>query len=884
MSNPDIEIITYGGGDLLREVFNALSMLFYGKSTQASIVRPLSIIAAMIGGAWALSKCFFQSYTDAFFTKYIIPLLALPTLLIVPQANVHIIDKLNETNRMNGAPIVVNDVPFFFAKIAGIFSYWGYELTSAIETVMHTPNDAMYSKTGMIFGAESSLDLSRLKITNGTLTQNLHLFTQQCVIYDIALGRYTLDEFRKSTDLLTFLKEKTSQARMIPYTDHSTKQTDFITCQESIDKMSPLFDSDVSYYTQHEILKKTPLAYQTLLDFQNSSNQRISEQMANAALCKNILAVNAFDDASARFAVERARDNQRSTYQTAGALASTSLVTMRIVFEALIYACTVIILPLSLLPGGLRFIGSWIFLNVWIQLWPPLYGIINYITMICAEKYFRSVLGGISNGCSLFTSAGLQDLAYDTAAIGGFLSLSVPLISFYLLQNIQSIVHLSGSLMTPTHSSAISAGSEMSSGNYSYANGNMGQLNYANLTAFQQNNAPALSSGFFTDNYGTHQIKHGQELLTVNQDPSHLNTSISTAEAYATSLQQAKQHVESRVNTLQDSYTKTQATAERSTADLIQHIASGDSYSNSLSSSEAKSAQESANFILNTAQSFSDQQGISVREGLEYSAGIFVARGSCSSGSDEVRTAALNTFGSEDFQKHYQNVFSTVKGESANFMTDEGKRYAESCSSSLENLKSSQQQLSDAHSELNQISENLSYVQSHTNTVNTNLNTEFSNWLNERGALGAIFERSREGELNSLRDTFIDEKCQSQISGLTRYQDPALKINTMPSVDPESNTKLSIQEKASSAGLYFSQATDSRECVSAQVEGQSAKVSHRLSMQHQKVAEFHQNLKGGYVEETQKSGFMRLNDRTAENILKAQDDAQSVFDIYANPS
>jgi len=880
----DIEIITYGGGDLLRGVFNAISMLFYGRSEHANIVQPLCTISAMIGGAWGISKCFFQSYTDAFFTKYFLPLLAVPTLLIVPKADVHIIDRLNDQ------PIKVNNIPFLFAKIAGLSSDWGYKITNAIELVMHTPNDVMYSKTGMLFAAESSLDFSRLMINNGTLAQNLHQFTQQCIIYDIALGRYSIDDLRKTSDLLGFFKENTSKVRMIPYTNPSTKQTDLLSCQESVDLMSPLFDEEATYYTRHEIFKKMPIAYQALVNFKDSSENRLSGQMAEAVLseegsiAKDILVVNAFNDAQARFAVERARDNQRSTYQTAGALAGTTLVTMRIVFEALIYASFALIVPLSLLPGGIRFIGSWIFLNVWIQLWPPLYGIINYITMICAKRYASSIMGGVSDGFSLFTSAGFQDLALDTAALGGFLSLSVPLLSFYLLQNLQSIVHLSGSLLTPAHSSAISAGSELSSGNYSYANANMGQLSYDNQTAFQHNSAPSLSSGFFTDNYGTHQIKYGQEILTVNQDPSHLNTSISTADAYATSLQHAKQHAESRVNTMQESYTKTQAVAERSTADLIQHIASGDSYSDSVSTSDVNSIQESANFIMNTAQSFSQQHGVSVREGLEYSVGICVANGSCSSGSDEVRTAALNTFGSEDFQKHYQNVFSTIKGESANFMTDEGKRYAESCSSALENLKSSQQQLSDAHSELNQISENLSYVQSHTSSVNTNLNTEFSNWLNEQGALGAIFDRSREQELNSLRDTFIGEKCQSQIPGLTRYQDPSLKISTIPLVDLESNTKESIQEMASSAGLHFGQASDSRESVSVQVEGHSAKVSHRLSMQNQKVSGLQQNVKKDYVEESQKSGFRRLNDRTAENIHKACDDAHRVFDIYANPS
>jgi conjugal transfer mating pair stabilization protein TraG len=315
---------------------------------------------------------------------------------------------------------------------------------------------------------------------------------------------------------------------MIPYVDPASKQMEYLTCTESIDKMSPLFDQEAAYYTKHELLKHLPLSYQALMSFKNSSENRLSENMSTAILgdektiIKDIIAVNAFNDASSRFATERAKDNQRTTYQTAGSLASTTLVSMRIVFEALIYACFVLIVPLALMPGGVKFLGTWIFLNVWIQLWPPLYAIINYITLLCAHGYTKSILGGVSNGYSLFTSAGFQDLALDTAALGGFLSLSVPMISFYLLQNLQSMVHLSGSLMTPAHSSAITAASELSTGNYSFANTSMGQTSYDNQTSFQQNTAPTLSTGYFTDNHGTHQIKYGQDILTVNQDPSHL--------------------------------------------------------------------------------------------------------------------------------------------------------------------------------------------------------------------------------------------------------------------------------------------------------------------------------------------------------------------------
>ena len=106
MSASNIEVITYGGGDILWSIFNAISMLFYGKGENSSFVQPLCIISASIGGSLAISRCFFQSYTEMFFTKYMLPLLVIPTLLMVPYTEVHIVDLTT------GKQAVVERVPF----------------------------------------------------------------------------------------------------------------------------------------------------------------------------------------------------------------------------------------------------------------------------------------------------------------------------------------------------------------------------------------------------------------------------------------------------------------------------------------------------------------------------------------------------------------------------------------------------------------------------------------------------------------------------------------------------------------------------------------------------------------------------------------------------
>ena len=82
---------------------------------------------------------------------------------------------------------------------------------------MHTVDDVKYTKTGLIFGSDTALDFRKFQITNPDLKKDLKEFSKQCVLYDLALGRYSLDELKKSTDIWNFLKERTSTLGMIYY-------------------------------------------------------------------------------------------------------------------------------------------------------------------------------------------------------------------------------------------------------------------------------------------------------------------------------------------------------------------------------------------------------------------------------------------------------------------------------------------------------------------------------------------------------------------------------------------------------------------------------------------------------------------------------------------
>nr|NGX62400.1 Coupling protein TraD [Chlamydiota bacterium] len=235
---------------------------------------------------------------------------------------------------------------------AGLYSFispmGGRILGSKIERDWNG-GEPMYNSTGMIFGADSAMDISRYQITDGDLANNLHSFTKQCLLYDITLGRYTLDEIKKASDLWKFFEENTSKVRIFPF--YPTGE--YLSCKQAIQKMTPLFEKEKGYYGQLDACRNLPLTYQALTGMQKEREELISQQ-----LMMNVL-LDEYGGNS--FASERAHLQQRSTYQTLGVLASSSLVTLRAVIEALVYAAFIFILPLSVLPGGVKFLSTLLF-------------------------------------------------------------------------------------------------------------------------------------------------------------------------------------------------------------------------------------------------------------------------------------------------------------------------------------------------------------------------------------------------------------------------------------------------------------------------------------------------------------------------------------------
>jgi len=888
-------VITYGGGEILKNIFESVAMLL--NSHSGSLIKPLLMITISVGAIWAACKAFFTNSHQALLTQFLLPILVITGLLLVPSGSVHIEDVLKHR------AYKVDHVPLMVARFAELASTIGYKITGAVEKVMHVPNDLSYNATGMVFGADTALDISRYRISNANLDQNLRRFCKQCVMYDVSLGRYTIDDLKKSTDLWKLFEQKTSKVGMmtyLPIEGKGRRQPEYLSCRNAIKRMKPYLEKEKNYFGQLDVIKNLPLTFQALTGIQKEKEELISQQ-----LVLNLLG-SEFEKKS--FATNRAASQQRSTYQILGSLASSSLVTLRAVIEALIYASCIFILPLSVLPGGIKYLMTWAGLVMWIQMWPPFYAILNYIMQSVAVGYADTIFHGLSGaeqGLSLFTSIGLNNLQEDVYALSGYLAASIPFITYAILKGgVGSFIHLAGSMMTPAHSAATTAAAEQTTGNYSFGNASMGQMSYQNSSAFQTNTAPSLSSGYFQENRGDHSVTYGADEQILKQNSSDLRASFFSDESVSQTMQQAKMKATSNAETAQNNFLESTNAHTSTKADLAEYLANSDNYTEGASHKEAYAAQDSARFMQNLAKNWAKQEGIDYRTAMEevmggnWNIGLLL-RGQSSMGAskNEQLSGGENTATQEEYQKHYQRLQDFSQSSAANSLDERGQRLTHGYSQSLDRMQSAQESHQIAQTELNQISENATWSEQNSDSVKRSLNQDFIGWASEQyadqGGFGYVKSTLISGnseEKNAMVNGFVTHlrSRREPISAPKNFVDPS-EARSLPKKFSAAAVEDSVNSFFNDKKENFSNDLDEKRAgVYEKFQGAASTTSEKIDQTSQRVNEKQNELSENFNKSSKKSVARHFAEQHFKSAKQIVDDApkatRSLMKTIGSPS
>ncbi len=490
------ELFTLGGGPYLVDLLNAVAAI-----TSGGAYVTLAQLVGAAGVAWIVFRTAFGgSWRDN--AKWILLFVTVWGAMIVPKATVRVVDRLDPAL----APAVVANVPVGLALFASITSQVGDGLTRLTEQAFTLPNDLVYRRHGLIFGARLAATATRLEVTDAVFARNLRNFTRQCVFHALLLGHISADDLRESTDIWRLVtaggtpSAGASPARMFEFatrqpagaTGATPVDKDIVTCRDGAARLNAQWAAEVvragtlfgrrifpdartQALARAELLAALPAAHDFLIGASRSAAEILRQQMV----------LNAVHDAGEQWAAEagnaaalqtyteaRAEAQTAAAYRAIGRQAETWVPLLRIVFECLYVGAFPLAVLLMLTPAGMTIFKSYVTGLIWLQSWGPLYAVLHRISMGEAAERMQAaaLMPNGEVGISLVAQAGIRAVAADVAVMSGYLSMSIPFLAAALAYGLSKATVLATSVLAVGQDAATSAAHEGTTGNLSLAN------------------------------------------------------------------------------------------------------------------------------------------------------------------------------------------------------------------------------------------------------------------------------------------------------------------------------------------------------------------------------------------------------------------------------
>lgn len=504
--------------------------------------------------------------------------------------------------------------------------------------------------------------------------------------------------------------------------------------------------------------------------------------------------------------------NSATTYEVVGGLAAKSLVVMRNIMEALIYAAFIFIMPFALIPMGFKIFLKWLWLLVWIQLWPPFYAILNSGIMIIAKQQSK-LIPGIENGLTLLSSTGLHNLALDMQAYAAYASLSIPFLSYALLQGgISALAQVAGSITSVAQGAGSAAAQDLTTGNYSYGNVQVDTLGYNNQTMHQHNLAPSLTTGHVREDYGDSSVTYGKDMI-VNERVSQLPFDIKVSENASQELSDTETQSRETANRAINSVAHSENQIGQQTTAVAEHVSQSKNLSHTLSEEEREAISKAGQETMSLATEWGKTHNMSTQTACnilvqasrntlgQNSVGASITASSV--GTDEKTwREAQNFVKTSNFNQSYETLQTVTKGNAINTNDEVGQTMTKNLMHLQEESTQHQRQYEQSIQHANMCAQAQATIKHRAVEINRNKTQDFVNIL-ER-------EHGRQETLKILRNPaiyeprlkqFEDEETQKVIGAAMA---PLKKESEAPSnTPPEQNTPAHLPQRPHGQESYY---------------------------------------------------------------------------------
>ena len=506
-----MEFYTYGNGEMLTSLFQAIAAL-----TKTSDYLKLLQLIFILNIPVVLLEIIFTGRFKATARLFIILLIVNGAVL--PKVTIDLVDRVDSSNDTTIADVPVGlGVPLAYASALGDWA------ASAFETTFALPNSLRYKNNGLLFASRLVESSTHFEITTSRMSKNMSEFSKGCIYYGILVGWFTMDTITDATNIWSAIPAASfGNAIYVDY-DNGTN-TNLLGCRTVRNKLEVDWTNELTamekQYGQRLfpnaadaasaktlLVSALPQAYTFMTNIGLTASNLIRQNAMINALRRSFNGVAGEAGATAAaqdFALAQAEAQQRTTYSTLGAMAGRTLPLMSNVLETLIYGIfpvAVVFIILSLTQG--KAIFTYFKLLVWLQLWPPLYAILNYAmtTYGASLSTAAATLPSGTTALTMMTYSGISAANSDMAAMAGILTWMVPMFSWAIVSGSGfAASQMAASLGSVAQSAGSTAAGQVATGNLSLGNVGYGNTQLKNFTGqntsmFKTDMNPTLNKG-----------------------------------------------------------------------------------------------------------------------------------------------------------------------------------------------------------------------------------------------------------------------------------------------------------------------------------------------------------------------------------------------------
>lgn len=588
-----LTIYAYGNVDALHGIFNAIAMVMASSDFADMIQVALLIGFATVATLAALPGNLSKSWS------WFLTVTVLSSVLLVPKATVSIVDKLGQQ-----PTAVVANVPWSLALLASVKSSIGATLTQMFETAFQTipsatvalPAELSYLEHGVMFGSRlvrTTRDAEPLSLyAKGDLVQ----YIRNCIFPE--QGRTaTADAMENSDDLGSTFAGMNNPALSSSYHDTTagyvlvTAPCDVVwtKLQQGLNAAGTEAVKKAAQQQLPDLYKVNPTAAVATLDasipaIYGKAALASAAATSSQIMIQNIL-INATAEASALYGASlndpstimfssmrtQAVQQMNAGNLVQGRIAEEALPVVRNITEAILYAVFPVLCILLVASEGRALAAlfkGYIYVLIWVELWPPMFAIVNYLQTLEAAKALTGAayLAGGGSGLTLGTATPIYSAAVSTLATSAWMVTFVPVIAAAVLFGMDKIMAITGA----TGGGVRAAQGEASQATKGNVQGGNVSFDQQQLAAYRSD--PAM---YRTESVGGVEFGNAANGLTLSQyrnatAPVSLSDTVAitrgmAAEASA-SMQSAQRHSQAYDRSIDAAYSAALAAAQSDAA------------------------------------------------------------------------------------------------------------------------------------------------------------------------------------------------------------------------------------------------------------------------------------------------------------------------------